>query len=65
MDKDIDIDTLADLSTGYSGAQLKNLINEAAINAARSGQTIINQKKYSRCLRKNNNWNYKKNRRSK
>jgi cell division protease FtsH len=52
LDKDIDIDTLADLSTGYSGAQLKNLINEAAINAARSGQTIINQKNIQDALEK-------------
>jgi len=52
LDKDIDVDTLADLSTGYSGAELKNLINEAAINAARSGQTIINQKNIQDALEK-------------
>ena len=31
------------MSAGFSGAQLKNLINEAAINAARLGSIIINQ----------------------
>jgi cell division protease FtsH len=43
IDPKIDLDMLADLSAGYSGAQLKNLINEASIYAARVGQTIINQ----------------------
>jgi cell division protease FtsH len=52
LDKDIDVNKLADLSTGYSGAQLKNLINEAAINAARNGQTIINQQNIQDALEK-------------
>jgi len=48
----IDIDILADLTIGYSGAELKNLINEAAINAARSGQSIISQKNIIDALEK-------------
>jgi len=52
LDKDININTLADLTTGYSGAELKNLINEAAINAARNGQIMINQKNIQDALEK-------------
>ena len=37
----INIDYLAELTNGFSGAELKNLINEGAINAARLGKDII------------------------
>ena len=43
LDYKIDLDGLVDLTAGYSGAQLKNLINEASIFAARQGQTMITQ----------------------
>jgi cell division protease FtsH len=43
MEKGISLDYLAEMTTGFSGAQLKNLLNEAAINAARNGTTIITQ----------------------
>jgi len=45
VEKNINISTLAELTDGYSGAQLKNLINEAAILSIRNNFTII-QKKY-------------------
>ena len=38
---DIKLDILADLTSGFSGAQLKNLMNEGAIHAAREGNTVI------------------------
>lgn len=38
---DVDFNTLADLTGGFSGAQLKNLLNEGAIHAAREGNTEI------------------------
>ena len=38
---DINLDILADLTSGFSGAQLKNLMNEGAIHAAREGNTMI------------------------
>jgi len=41
--KDVNLDLVAELTTGFSGAQLKNLMNEAAIYAARKGNTIINE----------------------
>ena len=44
IENDISYDLLGELTSGFSGAQIKNLMNEAAINAAREGKTIINQK---------------------
>jgi len=52
MEKNIKLDFLADLTSGFSGAQIKNLINEAAINAARLGNIIITQKNIEDALEK-------------
>jgi cell division protease FtsH len=43
-DKQFDIKAIAELTDGFSGAQLKNLINEAAILSARNNQTVIKEK---------------------
>ena len=43
-EKGLDITSLAELTDGYSGAQLKNLINEAAIMAAKQRRNIILEK---------------------
>ncbi|EDO07539.1 ATP-dependent metallopeptidase HflB/ftsH family protein [Babesia bovis T2Bo] len=41
-DKDnVDVRALAKLTPGYSGADLKNLVNEAALNCVRSGRTQV------------------------
>jgi cell division protease FtsH len=48
----INVDFLAELTGGFSGAQLKNLLNEAAINAARLGQSVINQQNIEDALEK-------------
>jgi len=40
-DNNFDIDIIAELTDGFSGAELKNLINEAAIMSARNNLTII------------------------
>ncbi len=39
--EDADLDIVARATPGFSGADLANLINEAAINAVRAGRTII------------------------
>ncbi len=52
IEKDISTDTLAELTAGYSGAQLKNLINEAAINAVREFKTVISEKNLFDALEK-------------
>jgi len=43
-DKEFDIKAIAELADGFSGAELKNLINEAAILSARNNHTIIQEK---------------------
>ncbi|GFE54353.1 cell division protein [Babesia ovis] len=42
-DKDeVDIRALAKLTPGYSGADLKNLVNEAALTCVRNGRSLVN-----------------------
>jgi cell division protease FtsH len=48
----INLSLLAELTAGFSGAQIKNLINEAAINAARVGNNFITQKNIEDALEK-------------
>jgi len=51
-DIDIDVDNLAVETAGFSGAELKNLVNEAAINAVRVGQTMITSEHIEDALQK-------------
>ena len=44
MASDVDLDSLASLTPGFSGAELANLLNESALLAARRGQKIITNK---------------------
>jgi cell division protease FtsH len=41
LDDSINLELIAELTSGFSGAQIKNLLNEAAIYAARVGRTVI------------------------
>jgi len=41
--KGVDVSAIADLTDGFSGAELKNLINEAAIMTAKNNQTVIQE----------------------
>lgn len=41
--EDVDLHSLAQQTAGFSGADLANLLNEAAILAARSGKEVISQ----------------------
>jgi cell division protease FtsH len=43
LEEDVDLNFLADLTSGFSGAQLKNLMNEGAIHAAREGNSKISR----------------------
>lgn len=43
VSKDTNLERIASQTTGFSGADLKNLVNEAAITAAREGQKEIRQ----------------------
>jgi cell division protease FtsH len=42
-EKQFDISAIAELTDGFSGAELKNLINEAAIMSARNNETVIKE----------------------
>jgi len=44
MEPNIEISSLAEITDGFSGAELKNLINEAAILTARQKKKIIGEK---------------------
>ena len=52
VEDNINIFLLAELTAGFSGAQINNLINEGAINAARNGEIIITQKNIEDALEK-------------
>jgi cell division protease FtsH len=52
VEENISLDFLAEMTSGFSGAQIKNLLNEAAINTARNGSTIINQEHLENALEK-------------
>ncbi|MGN1003962.1 MAG: ATP-dependent zinc metalloprotease FtsH [Oscillospiraceae bacterium] len=41
--EDVDFHTIARMASGASGAELANIINEAALRAVRSGRTLVNQ----------------------
>ena len=43
LEKPFDISSIAELTDGFSGAELKNLINEAAILSARNNYTMIQE----------------------
>ena len=44
--KDVDVDILASLSPGFSGADIANICNEAALIAARKKKKEVNQKDF-------------------
>jgi len=44
LDKPFDVSGIAELADGFSGAQLKNLINEAAIISDKNNYTVIQEK---------------------
>ena len=41
--EDVDFHTIARMAAGASGAELANIINEAALRAVRGGRTIVNE----------------------
>ena len=43
MDKDVSLENLARGTTGFSGADLENLLNESALHAVRVGHKLVNQ----------------------
>jgi cell division protease FtsH len=51
-ERNINISTIAELTDGFSGADLKNLINEAAILAARKGGKMITSNDLTNAMEK-------------
>ena len=43
MDESVDFDAIARAAAGASGAELANIINEAALRAVRQGRNLVNQ----------------------
>ena len=52
LHKDVSYELLGEYTNGFSGAQIKNLMNEAAINTARMNNTIINQENFEDAIEK-------------
>ena len=52
IDTQVNYDFLAEITSGFSGAQLKNLINEAAIYCVREGNNAVNQSHIEKALEK-------------
>ncbi len=52
LDKNVDLLRIAQISPGFSGADLANVVNEAAILAARRNRKVINQLDFEEALEK-------------
>jgi cell division protease FtsH len=52
LDPDVDLERLASITTGFSGADLANLANEAALTAGRLGKTRITMSDFEEALDK-------------
>lgn len=52
MDSDVNLDKIAGSTPGFSGADLRNLANEAAILAARAGKKTVTQRNMDEAIEK-------------
>jgi cell division protease FtsH len=52
LEKDVNLETLAKSTVGFSGADLANLVNEAAILAARRNKKAVGQKEFDESVDK-------------
>ncbi len=50
IDKDVDVKILAKRTTGFVGADLENLVNEAALLAARAGRVVIKMEDFEEAI---------------
>jgi cell division protease FtsH len=47
LDPNVDLKQVASISPGFAGAELANLVNEAALMAARKGQTTVSMENFN------------------
>jgi cell division protease FtsH len=52
VEENLDIDFICEQMSGFSGAQIKNIVNEAAILAARAGEIVLTQQMFNNVLEK-------------
>ncbi|MGA1870499.1 MAG: ATP-dependent zinc metalloprotease FtsH [bacterium] len=52
LDESVDLRVLAKVTAGFAGADLANIVNEAALLAVRSGRNKVNQKDFEEAIEK-------------
>jgi cell division protease FtsH len=52
IDLSVDLTAVARSTSGFSGADLANIVNEAALLAVRAGRTLVSQKDFSEAIEK-------------
>jgi cell division protease FtsH len=50
LDPLVDLTSVARITSGFSGADLANIVNEAALLAVRAGRTLVSQKEFSEAI---------------
>lgn len=50
LSEDVDLDGIAHITAGFTGADLENLLNEAAISAAKDGRAFLNDEDVKKSL---------------
>ena len=56
LSDDVNLEEIARTTAGFAGADLENLLNEAAICAARENRPYIDGRRYSQVLYQSGNW---------
>jgi len=52
LDHSVDLSAVARITSGFSGADLANIVNEAALLAVRAGRMLVSQKDFSEAIEK-------------
>ncbi|MDR2493906.1 MAG: ATP-dependent zinc metalloprotease FtsH [Spirochaetaceae bacterium] len=52
LSREVCLDGVARITSGFSGADLANIVNEAALLAVRSGRTLVEQRDFSEAIEK-------------